>query len=57
MGGAKYIKSIRAPFPNIEIMPTGGLRKEDFTQFAKVGVVAIGVGARTLIPDQNLSGR
>src|SRR5436305_746783 len=28
VGGAKYIKALRAPFPQIEMMPTGGVSLE-----------------------------
>lgn len=44
MGGASYLKALKAPFPNIEIMPTGGVSLENIAEFLKAGVVAVGVG-------------
>lgn len=44
IGGANYIKSLKAPFPEIQIMPTGGLKAGDLEEFIKAGAIAIGVG-------------
>ncbi len=44
MGGASYLKALKAPFPHIEIMPTGGVSLETIADFLKSGVVAVGVG-------------
>lgn len=44
MGGAGYLKALKSPFPNIEIMPTGGVSLENIAEFLKAGVVAVGVG-------------
>lgn len=44
MGGASYMKALKAPFPQIEIMPTGGVSLETINDFLKSGVVAVGVG-------------
>jgi 2-dehydro-3-deoxyphosphogluconate aldolase/(4S)-4-hydroxy-2-oxoglutarate aldolase len=48
MGGAKYIKSLKAPFPYIELMPTGGLKMENSAEFSEAGAIAIGFGVQTL---------
>jgi 2-dehydro-3-deoxyphosphogluconate aldolase/(4S)-4-hydroxy-2-oxoglutarate aldolase len=45
MGGAKYLKSLKAPFPQIEMIPTGGVSLETAADFIKAGAVALGVGA------------
>ncbi|HWR50207.1 MAG TPA: bifunctional 4-hydroxy-2-oxoglutarate aldolase/2-dehydro-3-deoxy-phosphogluconate aldolase [Bryobacteraceae bacterium] len=45
MGGAKYIKALRAPFPQIEMIPTGGVNLETAGDFLKAGACAIAVGA------------
>lgn len=44
MGGAKYIKALRAPFPHIEMVPTGGVNLETAADFLRAGSCAVGVG-------------
>src|SRR5689334_17311835 len=44
VGGAKYIKALRAPFPHIEMVPTGGVNLETVAEFFKAGACAVGVG-------------
>jgi 2-dehydro-3-deoxyphosphogluconate aldolase/(4S)-4-hydroxy-2-oxoglutarate aldolase len=53
VGGAKYIKALRAPFPHIEMVPTGGVNLETTPEFLKAGACAVGVGAE-LIDAQNI---
>ncbi len=45
MGGAKYIKALKAPLPQIPLMPTGGVTLETAADFIAAGAVALGVGA------------
>lgn len=45
MGGAKYLKALRAPFPDIPLLPTGGVSKENAKEFLAAGASALGVGA------------
>src|SRR6202008_822205 len=45
VGGAKYIKAVKAPFPQIELVPTGGVNLETAPDFLKAGACAVGVGA------------
>jgi len=45
VGGAKYIKALKAPFPQIELIPTGGVNLETAGDFLKAGACAIAVGA------------
>ena len=44
VGGAGYIKALKAPFPEIPLMPTGGLKPDDLAEFVSAGALAIGVG-------------
>ena len=44
LGGAKYIKTLKSVFPNVKIMPTGGVSLETIADFLKSGVIAVGVG-------------
>ena len=43
-GGATYIKSLKAPFPYIPLMPTGGVTLENIHTFLSAGAEAVGVG-------------
>lgn len=45
MGGAKYLKSLKAPLPQIEMIPTGGVSLATATEFLEAGAFALGVGA------------
>jgi 2-dehydro-3-deoxyphosphogluconate aldolase / (4S)-4-hydroxy-2-oxoglutarate aldolase len=45
LGGASYIKSLRAPLPHIELVPTGGVSLSTAASFIEAGAAAIGVGA------------
>ena len=44
-GGASYIKSLKAPLPQIELVPTGGVTLASAASFIQAGAAAIGVGA------------
>ena len=44
VGGAKYIKALKAPFPQIEMIPTGGVNLETAGDFLKAGAAAVAVG-------------
>lgn len=43
--GPGYIKSIKAPFPKIEVMPTGGVTPETVAEFLKNGAFATAAGS------------
>ncbi len=45
MGGAAYLRSIRAPLPQVEVIPTGGISLANAKEFLEAGAVALGVGA------------
>jgi 2-dehydro-3-deoxyphosphogluconate aldolase / (4S)-4-hydroxy-2-oxoglutarate aldolase len=45
MGGPKYIRSLKAPFPHIQLVPTGGVNLENAVDFLLAGSSALGVGA------------
>ena len=45
LGGASYIKSLKAPLPQIELVPTGGVSLTTAASFIQAGSAAIGVGA------------
>lgn len=45
LGGAKYIKALKGPFPHIEFVPTGGVNLETVGDFIAAGCCAVGVGS------------
>ena len=45
LGGPRYIKALKAPFPQIEMVPTGGVNLENAAEFLRAGAAAIAVGA------------
>jgi len=45
VGGAKYIKAVKAPLPQVEMVPTGGVNLETLPEFLRAGACAVGVGS------------
>lgn len=44
MGGASYLKAVKAPLPHIKLIPTGGVSLDTAAGFIKAGAEAVGVG-------------
>jgi 2-dehydro-3-deoxyphosphogluconate aldolase/(4S)-4-hydroxy-2-oxoglutarate aldolase len=40
----EYIKAIRGPLPDVQLMPTGGVTLDNVGDWIKAGAVAVGVG-------------
>ena len=45
LGGAKYIKALKGPFPQIDFVPTGGVNLNTLAEFIQAGCSAVGVGS------------
>jgi 2-dehydro-3-deoxyphosphogluconate aldolase / (4S)-4-hydroxy-2-oxoglutarate aldolase len=45
VGGASYIKALKAPLPQVEMIPTGGVSLKTAADFIRAGALALGVGA------------
>ena len=45
VGGASYIRALKAPFPQIALMPTGGVSLKTAADFIQAGSFALGVGS------------
>jgi 2-dehydro-3-deoxyphosphogluconate aldolase/(4S)-4-hydroxy-2-oxoglutarate aldolase len=45
VGGAKYIKALKGPFPQIPLVPTGGVNLNTAAEFIEAGAAALGIGA------------
>jgi 2-dehydro-3-deoxyphosphogluconate aldolase / (4S)-4-hydroxy-2-oxoglutarate aldolase len=44
VGGASYLKAVKAPLPQIRLIPTGGVSLDTAADFIKAGAEAVGVG-------------
>lgn len=44
VGGPSYIRSLKGPFPQMEVVVTGGVNLENVGQYLAAGVAAVGVG-------------
>jgi 2-dehydro-3-deoxyphosphogluconate aldolase / (4S)-4-hydroxy-2-oxoglutarate aldolase len=45
LGGPKYLKSLKAPFPEAALIPTGGVNASNAADYFKAGAFALGIGA------------
>lgn len=56
-GGAKYLKSIKTIFPEIKLMPTGGVNLDNVADFFRAGAFAVGAGGELADPKLIAQGR
>jgi 2-dehydro-3-deoxyphosphogluconate aldolase/(4S)-4-hydroxy-2-oxoglutarate aldolase len=42
--GAAFVKAVKAPLPQAQLMPTGGVNLENVADWISAGSVAVGVG-------------
>jgi 2-dehydro-3-deoxyphosphogluconate aldolase / (4S)-4-hydroxy-2-oxoglutarate aldolase len=45
VGGAGYLKALLAPFPQLKLIPTGGVTLQTAESFLKAGARALGIGS------------
>ncbi|HZS51510.1 MAG TPA: bifunctional 4-hydroxy-2-oxoglutarate aldolase/2-dehydro-3-deoxy-phosphogluconate aldolase [Bryobacterales bacterium] len=45
VGGPKYIRALKAPLPQVEMVPTGGVNLENTADFLRAGASAVAVGS------------
>ncbi len=45
VGGASYLKALLAPFPALQLIPTGGVTLQTAESFLRAGAKALGVGS------------
>jgi 2-dehydro-3-deoxyphosphogluconate aldolase/(4S)-4-hydroxy-2-oxoglutarate aldolase len=48
--GPDFVKAIKAPLPQINLMPTGGVSLENIEKWIQNGCVAVGVGGNLVAP-------
>lgn len=46
--GPGYLKDVRAPLPQVKLMPTGGVTVENAGDWIRAGAIAVGVGSALL---------
>ena len=56
LGGPPYLKSLNGPFPDIPMMPTGGVSDENLKDWFAAGAYAVGVGSNLCPKSLALSG-
>lgn len=44
LGGASYLKALRAPLPDVKLLPTGGVQLDTLEAYVEAGARALGVG-------------
>lgn len=45
LGGPSYLREVRAPLPDIPLIPTGGVQLSDIRGYLEVGAIAVGLSA------------
>lgn len=55
--GPKYIKALHGPFPSIDMMPTGGVSRDNIPDWFAAGVIAVGAGSELCPKHLALEGR
>ena len=48
--GPAFFKDVRAPLPQVKLMPTGGVSIENAGEWIRAGAVAVGAGSALLDP-------
>jgi 2-dehydro-3-deoxyphosphogluconate aldolase/(4S)-4-hydroxy-2-oxoglutarate aldolase len=48
VGGPAYLKAVRAPLPEVPMVPTGGVGLGDIAAYLSAGAVAVGIGSPLL---------
>jgi len=51
VGGAAYLRALRGPFPDIPLVPTGGVTLENIAEMFNAGAAAVGVGTELISKD------
>lgn len=51
VGGANYIKALKGPFPEVPLVPTGGVNLNTAAEFIEAGAAALGIGGELVQAD------
>ncbi len=55
--GPSYLKALKGPFPQIRLMPTGGVNLQTLPEFIKAGACAVGIGSCLVEPQAIRDGK
>jgi 2-dehydro-3-deoxyphosphogluconate aldolase/(4S)-4-hydroxy-2-oxoglutarate aldolase len=55
--GPEYLKDIKGPLPQVELMPVGGVGAENASEFIRCGAHSLGVGGQLVNPSRVRDGR
>lgn len=56
LGGPAYMKALKGPFPDIPMMPTGGVSESNLEDWFKAGAFAVGAGSKLCPKEFALAG-
>ena len=48
VGGLEYLSQVRAPLPDVPLMPTGGVQLDEVTTYLQRGAIAVGLSGSLL---------
>ena len=51
VGGASYVRAVKAPMPQVELVPTGGITLSDAAGYLQAGAAALGAGSDLAGPE------
>jgi 2-dehydro-3-deoxyphosphogluconate aldolase/(4S)-4-hydroxy-2-oxoglutarate aldolase len=51
LGGASYIKTLRAPFPDLPLIASGGVNQQTAAEFVLAGASVLGIGRDLIQPE------
>ncbi|MGH7522533.1 MAG: bifunctional 4-hydroxy-2-oxoglutarate aldolase/2-dehydro-3-deoxy-phosphogluconate aldolase [Gemmatimonadales bacterium] len=51
VGGAAYLRALHGPFPDIPLVPTGGVTLQNIAELFEAGAAAVGVGTELISKD------
>jgi 2-dehydro-3-deoxyphosphogluconate aldolase/(4S)-4-hydroxy-2-oxoglutarate aldolase len=57
VGGPKYLRALRAPFPHVKLLPTGGVTAANAYEYFSAGAVALGIGSELVDPSALQAGK
>lgn len=57
LGGPAFLRSLRGPFPDVALMPTGGVTPDNLDDWFAAGAVAVGAGGDLVSGADLASGR
>lgn len=56
LGGPRYVKDLLGPFPDLQLVPTGGVSAENARDYLEAGAVAVALGS-SLVPKEAVARR